>query len=314
MKHYRFLIPAVAAILIGGSSCSSDNVVDDNDCLEVGFRDKVNVSLSVKDSLSFYKEVNYDYDCTRCVDGAVLRYTIGVYELDAITRCESVSPSCLLYSDSPDFTISLKPGKYRVLAWADYEPMSKSDNHYFHIDDFSDMMLVDKFGYHGSDVLKMGFLGCKDITVSYRTPDYEIQLESVMGQYRLTTSDTPEFEVGKVVISYPSGVPASLNAITDNICYIWDGISYVAKSEDYLTFDNILAENEEYELELKIEVYDKNEKLRARRKSVKIPIIRGGITDAKIQLYTVLEEDEPRDTEGGCGINDKYDDTIFIRI
>lgn len=323
MRLYTFTFPSLLAVALLLSGCSEHVEPPEDDCLRPDYRDKVAFSLSVDDSFFHHKDVESYPEETRAVDYPI-RYVVSVYDPSTLQAYSVRSddseeepvypkPVASIISDSPEFSLSLSPGKYRVIAWADYEPTERSDNHYFHVDDFTDMLLVDKFGYKGDDDYKNGFSVARDITVSYRTPTVEMTLSTMMAQYRLTASDSPDFAVGRIAVSYPEGVPASMNLLTDKICHHWSGILYHASEGDLITADNILAETEELTLTVKVEVYDQSGVLRARRNAIQIPLIRGGITNVKAQLFTVKEgEKEPDNSSGGMGINDKYDDTIFI--
>lgn len=314
MRFSKFAASGMLAVLLMTVGCSKGIEPDEDYCLRPGYKDPVNISLSVDDSFSPYKDVISEVEDTKSGNTG-MRYVVSVYDLASFSALNPGSPVIYEVSDSPDFTVPLAPGKYRVFAWADYERVERSDNHYFHIDDFSDMLLVEKYGYQGSDPLKNGFSGTKDITVSYRTPDQTLHLSTTMAQYRLSASDTPDYNVGRIVISYPAGVPASINLFSDEICHLWQDVSFDAHEGECVAFDNILAEREERSLVIAVEVYDDKGVLRARRKAVAVPLIRGGITNVKARIYTVLEGDDSPSTSGGSGgINDQYDDTIFIMI
>lgn len=314
-SHYIKL--GQALILFAGisvfTSCSKDTPEEDW-CIRDGYRATVHVVLSADESMYDYQTVTVsDPEAeTRAGEKWRLRYSLCAYNLE---EGGDASPIFNISSLSPELDVSLPLGKYRLVGWADYVPEETEKSKYFHIDDFSDMLLIDKFSYSGSDPHKMAFLGQSDCTVSYRTPEIDIDLSPAMGQYRIIATDSPDYEVGKVVISYPKGMPASMDARSGKICYNWMGVSFVSNPGECLVYDNLFAEETGKNVKVRLEIYDKSGNLKACRKALDVPLIRGGITLVKANCYTILECDNtPGEGSGGIGIDDSYGDTHVIVI
>ena len=301
-------------------SCSKDIEPDEDYCLREDNRDLVCLNLAVQKSMFTYKNLDIDDENNVTISRSAekeephIRYYINVYPADCD---EKAKPIYSTTTTEPQITLSLPIGKCRVIAWADYVTNDDGFSKYFHTDDFSDMLLIDKYDYTANDPYKSCFLCSKDVTVSYKTPLIDMKLMPLMGQYRIVASDQPDYEVGKILVSYPSGVAASVNAFTGNICHVWQDVSFKSECDSYVVFDNILAEKAESEIHLAIKVFDEDGRLRAYRRSIKFPIVRQGVTTATTNVFTLLEDENPGDnpgTEGGgqAGINDKYDTTYII--
>lgn len=315
----------LSLILIGSFSlfcmgCSKDIEEDEDYCLRPDYKAKVNIHLMVDESLSPYRNIigdEVESQLTRSGEEYKLRYSVCAYPLDySGYMAKSTVNEYYVQSTDPNVELSLPLGKYRIIAWADFISDKSGQKPYFHTDDFSDMLLVEKYQYQGCDNFKISFNGENNLTVSYKTPALNIDLSPTMGQYRLIASDLPDYEVGKIRISYPSGLPASYNLLTNEICHFWQDVSFFPIGDKYLAFDNVYSENL-YNLELRVEVFDKDGKLKARRNSIKIPIKKGGVTTYTAKLFTILEEDStdtPIDSNNGAGIDFDFGDTYIIEF
>lgn len=295
------------------ASCHSDNEVEDP-CLLPDYKSSVKVTLDVDTRLSDYKDVSFADDLnkqTRSSEHWHLRYTVCAFPEGVSNAVPVASVSSL----SSKLELSLPLGKYNVVAWADYVPDESLASQYFHTDDFSDLLLREKFSYSGTDAHKIGFLGSEAVTVSYRTPELTVALSPAMGQYRINATDSPDYTVGKVLVTYPHGVPSSLNALSGKICHKWYGVSFETMPTDVVAFDNVFAESEEIKVPVKIEIYDDKGRLRARRNTLDIPLVKGGVTFVNAKIYTILDPDSgDAPSGGGMGINGDYDDDFIIEL
>lgn len=302
-------------------SCSKEIEEDEDYCIRPDYKATVSVHLSVDESLSPYRSIIEDGvepKLTRSNDGYKLRYSVCAYPLDSAgSKTKANSNEYFAQSTDPNIELALPLGKYRIIAWADFISEDSTKKPYFHTDDFSDMLLVEKYQYQGCDNFKICFNGENNLTVSYKTPQLNIDLSPTMGQYRLVASDNPDYEVGKIRISYPSGLPASWNLLTGEICHHWQDVSFSPTCDKYIAFDNVFSENL-YNIELLVEVFDKDGKLKARRNSIKIPIKKGGVTTYTAKLFTVLEDNNssvtPPEGNNGGGIDFIFGDTFFIEF
>jgi hypothetical protein len=179
------------------------------------------------------------------------------------------------------------------------------------------MLLKNKFSYQGTDTHKIAFSAEYLLMVSDDTPDVEMTLSPVMGQYRIQSTDTPDFSVSKIVVSYPAGVPASLNLLSHKICHLWQGVSFSPDTDldsESPIYDNIFAEECGTDVTVKIEVYDDTGEVRARRNAITFPMYQGGLTLVRTNIYSTLEDDSTTGSSGGIGIDQSYDETTIIVI
>lgn len=309
---YKLISKAVLCFGLLLMACSREDPYD-MECLIDTEYSTVRIHLDVNASLNPYRTItdptNDDASSTRSDDSWQLKYVVAAYPVSG----NSTKPFAMIKSGGPDIEMNLPLGKYHILAWSDYTPSLSLNDYYFHTDDFTDFLLKEKYSYNGVDAHKIGFLGAEDVTVTSRIDDVSISLSSAMGQYRINAVDSPDYTVGKVIVSYPDGLPSSLNGITGRICHKWYGVSFETNPSDSNIFDNVFSENSEIKVPVKIEVYDINGKLRARRNTIDIPLVRGGRTYVNAKVYTLLDPDSDDVVMGdGAGIDGEYDDTFII--
>lgn len=306
-------ISTVLVVCLITLSCSSDKNKEE-DCLSENFKTSFKIRLDVDTHMTDYKDICLDNDNepeTRSAEAWRLRYTVCAYSENG----PSDVPVASLSSLSPVIDLTLPLGKYNIIAWADYISDESLNSQYFHTDDFTDILLRDKFSYSGDDTHKIGFIGNENLTVSYRTPELNIYMSPAMAQYKITALDSPDYNVSKVIVSYPEGLPSSLNAISGKISHKWYGVSFETLPKDFVAKDNVFSEHEEIKVPVKIEVYDDRGVLRARRNSIKIPLIKGGVTFVKAKIYSVLDpENGDMPQGGGITIDNEYDDVHIIEI
>lgn len=289
------------------SSCHSDKE-DEEWCLREDFKTELKLNLSVENSLYEYKTVEdtETREETRSDSQSLkLQYYVGIYKENKLVET--------INSLDHEVCLNLPLGKYTVIAWADYVPEESMFGHYFHIDDFTDILLKNKYNYNGMDDKKIGFFAAESVTVSYKTPETRMILKPAMGQYRIIATDEPDYNVSRIRINYHAGLPSSFDAINDKIAHVWNDVSFDAIPASTVAYDNVFSMPSETTLKVKLEVFDEAGKIRARRKSIEIPLIRGGFTTVKTKIYSVLEEYDT-DNEGGGGFQEDYDTTIEITL
>lgn len=304
----NLILSMVTLSLFSLSSCSKSG--DDEDwCLCSDFETDVTFCCDVNETLVEHLSITAPTN----TKGSIwqFKYHLAIYRENADYKAE---PFKTVSSLSPEFSVRLPLGRFKAVAWADLIYDSDFRDLYFHTDDFNEMLLIDKENYKAEDNCKMGYLGNSDVTVSYRTPRFDIKLNPAMGQYRIIPTDTPAYEVGKIVVSYPDSVPAAISAKTGLINYKWSGVRFIHKSDYNQIFDNVFANTEETVVKTKIEVYDSEGNLRARRSGINIPLVRGGITRVHADIYSVIEDRKDTPSSGGIGIDTEYDNDIFIVI
>ena len=302
------------------ASCSKDDAPNEDWCVVDDYKADVKLNVSVDKTMFSHADIVVDNPETRA--GVMpRRYSAGVMQLRYnawIFKEDDATPIAHASSLYSNFSFSLPLGKYRALAWVDYVPGGIQKDFYFFTDDLTEMLLMDKAGYSGNDNNKMAFCNETHFTVSYRTPEVFVSAVPQMAQYRIIANDSPSFDVGYIRISYPENVPAALNAFTREVSYCWSGVSYQHSYDgNFVTTDNVFANDDEHKVAVKVEVFDLDGKLRARRLNVSIPVRKGGITLARANIFSILEEDpdDPKEPSGGgVGIDPDFDDTFEIII
>lgn len=289
------------------SSCHSDKE-DDDWCLREDFKTELRLNLSIEKSLFEHKTIEdtEGHEETRSDEQSLkLQYYVGIYKGNKLIET--------INTLDQEVCLNLPLGKYTVIAWADYVPEETMFGHYFHIDDFTDILLKDKFNYDGLDDNKVGFYAATPVIVSYKTPETRMILKPAMGQYRIIATDEPDYNVSRIRIYYHAGLPSSFDALNDRIAHVWNDVSFDAVPASTIAYDNVFSTSSETTLKVRLEVFDETGKVRARRKSMEIPLIRGGLTTVKTKIYSVLEEYSD-DNEGGGGFQEDYDTTIEITL
>lgn len=303
------LIPIGSVSLIG---CTKDEPNEDDCIIEAG-ASEVKINMNVNTSLFSHKDIQITDSATRSSADFRLHYYVSAYRL----LNGHLGKEYAKYSSAdPSFTIKLPLGKFRIYTWSQYVDINDSTSAgYFYTDDFKDMLLRGKLSYKGCDDHKMGFTAYKDITVSYKTPEVKLDLSPITGQFRIKATDTPDYTVGKILIGYLNQIPSSFDVVNDRICHYWSGMSFKACSElsDCIAFDNMIAEDEE-QISIRIEVFDTDGKLRARRRKIEFPVKRGGITTVSAKIYSLLEPADGFIDDGDGGINENFDNTFHIGI
>lgn len=314
---YIFRLSLLLFASISLFACSKHEI-DEDDCLKDGGSSEITVNLSVNKVLSPYTTVEIPdtlpTEETRAESDKILVYYLAAYRL---YNGKLTNDFKAFTSSESNFSIALPIGRYRIFAWAQYVDSDDPDmKGYFHTDDFSDMLIRNKYSFPINDSFKIAYRSETDFAVSFRSKPLAMSLKPVMGQYKIEPLDSPDYEVGKVEITYNSGLAASHNAITDQFAYMWNGIVGLHQgqfADDCLAFDNVFALDKEHHLSLQIKIFDKNGKLKAKRNNISFPVVRSGITTVRAKVFTILEKDNPEDPGMG-GINDEYDNTYFIEL
>lgn len=307
MNKFTLIGLSLWGILFTLSSCAKEE--DEDYCLRDGYKADVHLVMNVNTALQDKYDIDLS-DTTRSDVNYKLRYDLLVYRLDDKNYKNPVEQ---LSTFEKDVDLHLPVGSYKVLAWASYADAETGESAYFHTDDMTDILLINKEGYKGLDSWKTGFIGNSEFKVTYRTPHVELPLSPAVGQYQLMAKDEPEYKVGKVVVTYTDGLPASWNLFKGQIAHIWKGVSYTTSSNPYVFYDNIFAEDKT-DIGLRIEVFDEAGTLKARR-TISFPIAKGCRTKVSANLYSFIEDDSNTNTsneEGGAGIDLKYEDVEYI--
>lgn len=307
-KSYLWALSLFTLIL---PACSSNDEPDPDPVI-----DPVEEATGVTAVLLIDNSVFEDMPKT---DNAAPKYVVRVYNED---MSEIVAESRKL---DELFDAELPNGNYHLLAWADYTTSNSPVDQYFNIDDFSKVSLKDKSNYSGSNPDKMAFFASEDFTIADNVVSLTPVLKPQLGQFRIIATDTPDYTVGKVVVTYLTALPAEYDVFKGELSGTMENVSFTADAlSNCVCFDNIFATADELPISIKIEVYDTDGTLKACRESIDFPVVKGGITKMSTQLYTVKptgSEPDPTPGEGdddkpggGIGIDEGFDETYTIVI
>lgn len=250
---------------------------------------------------------------SRGEDSLALRYTVWA------VRPGSDKPEATAVTIGSEVDLKLPEGRFRVMAFADYvDPENVGKDKYFFTDDYRELLVMDKYGYKGNDEHSQSYWTAADVDVvkEHNCPLY-LTLKPTMARVKVVATDTPKFEVGTVRMSFPETVPSAINGYDGRINYRWADVSFDAEPQKkMLTGDYFYAPLDQDSIMIRVEIYDKEGKLSARKKFLKIPYIRRGITTVCGPFYNTLEVDSvpTKPSGGGVGIDPSFDSTVEIPV
>lgn len=276
---------------------------------------KSNLTINLNVNKGLFDYVNIDtlgYN-TRDKTSWMLKYWIAAY------RNNSKEPYAVMPSSATTVPVTLPPGKYNFVAWAEPVENHEGSNFYFHTDDFSELLQKHKYDYTGNDEMKTPYRGILNKTVSFTTEKLDINMSPAFGRYRLlaTDRDSATFIPGKIVVTYYD-LPGAIHGLTGDINLKWNDVGFTSyPDKDLLAFDHVLSSDiKETTLSLKVEIYDELDNLKARVNKITIPLINGGITTVKGNFYSMLiPDDSPKEDDGNSGgviIDPEWEGTIEI--
>lgn len=212
-----------------------------------------------------------------------------------------------LQKDAPIFLsrdsvidINMMPGKYKFVGWAEHSAADESHSRFFYTDDFSEILLRNKYKYEADDSLKIPYHAICDYSVSNSSVNQTVNmaLKPAMGRYQLIATDTADYSVGKVLVTYTQKFPSALDARFGNITWFWNDISYsTLPVGTKLASDAVFAQNNtETSINLKVEIFDTSGILRARTSSISFTLKNGKNTVVYSNFFSVLDPDEDQST------------------
>lgn len=139
-----------------------------------------------------------------------IRYIVNVYRTDKIRSDARLADTTFVFTKS-DITnlnytanLLLPEGVYDFKVWADYVDANSNDDKYYDTRDFSDIILLNKDNYRGSNDYRDAFRGYTSAEVL--NPDFytgsivntidnqaTIQMERPMGKFKFISTDTEIF-------------------------------------------------------------------------------------------------------------------------
>lgn len=249
---------------------------------------KVSVILHVNEVFSLSKQESYkrSFESESCK----LDYYVAIFS-DSLQKD---APIYLSHDSVVD--INMIPGKYKLVGWAEHSAAEESHSRYFHTDDFSEILLRNKYKYEADDSLKIPYHAIYDFSVNNSSVNQTVNmtLTPAMGRYQLIATDTANYSVGKVLVTYTQKFPSALDARFGNITWFWNDISYSTfPVGSKIASDAVFAQNTtETSINLKVEIFDTSGILRARRSSISFTLKNGNNTVVYSNFYSVLDPDE----------------------
>lgn len=311
MKSFITKISFLSLLVIVLTGCKDNVEFDEDWCLKDTYKKPLLVDVNLEKAFTQFASIDsafYTRSSTKAQD-LVLRYYVAAY-----TK-ESSEPIAISSSFDNKVSLSLNPGKYDIVSWIDYESESDGVGANYYTDDFTELLLRNKYSYSDATVDKLGYRGHKSASIAYTTDTLSITASPAMAQYRLIATDTVAYTPEKVVIKYTSKIPAAINAKDGSFSWWWDDISFsTSPNGRTLASDFVLSQNSETCVTAIIEIYDSNGYLRARKKNLEIPLINGGITTVRGNFLSTLEVDDNPTGGSGISINPEWDASFDIEI
>lgn len=317
MRTSKFLLSAGMGLLMVSAGCKDNVEFNEEDwCLDKSYMVPLNVYVNVDKSFEEYANVDSTMDAdkyrrsTRGDPTWQLQYNVAVYEKDA----KDISQPLEVFTsfENPVKT-RLRPGKYDFVAFATYTPpLLETKSHHFHLDDFSEIMLKQKYDYTADDSYKVPYRVKEGHSVAWTDDELNLTATPAMAKFRLIATDEPEFTPYRTVVSFYS-LPAAINGYTGKINYSWSDIQFenIIK-DDVLAADYVLSHSEETEIFVKVEIYDALGNMRARLSKLRIPLVNGGVTTIKGNFYSIL--DLSGLSSGGISIDTEFEGTYEIEV
>lgn len=287
----------------------NDMGINEDWCLSPDYKTDMVVDVDLDKTFSQYVTLDSVFSTRSNETGLILKYYAAAYVRNSRT------PLVISSSFDHKVPISLMPGKYNIVAWADYESENDSRSANFYTDDFSELLLRNKYNYSEASTAKMGFRGVSQVPVAYTTDSVSIIAKPAMGQYRLVATDTVGYTPAKVTVRYTSKIPAAIDALDGSFNWWWDDISFsCVPNGKQIASDLVFSQPTETSVTAVVEVFDDKGYLRARKKGLKIPLVNGGITTIRGNFLSILEMDDNQGNGAGLTINPEWDASFDIEF
>lgn len=293
-------------------ACRNEHVEDEDYCLDPSYMVPLTIDVMVDNKFTPYKTI--DTIQTRSEITPYLKYYVAAYPINDLL------PTVVASSTSNSVPIKLHPSRYSLVGWVMYQSDDLKHGYNFYDDDFSELLLKNKYNYKGADAYKLAWRALETKNIAYNMKNTSIVAKPAMAQYKIVATDTANFVPDRVVVYYHQ-LPASIHGRTGKINWWWGDINYESHvgSRDangqFLASDFVLAQDEdEITVNATIEIYDYNGYLCARKKDIEIPLKNGGTTTIKGDFFSVRELDNVETTGSGISIKTEWDATFDIEF
>ncbi|MDE7432270.1 MAG: DUF4433 domain-containing protein [Lachnospiraceae bacterium] len=312
-QFVRFML---IAALIPAIACSKDAPEDEEYCLRDSYKIPLDVHVDFEPTFVQHKSIDSLYFKTRTESSEpYLKYYVAAFPMT-----EGI-PTTVASSTDNNIRMEIHPGRYTMVGWVMYESDDKSHGYNFYDDDFSELLLKNKYSYSGSHPYKIAYRASEAKNIAYNTTHTSLTALPAMGHYKLIATDSAKFVPSKVIVRYTSSLPAAIHGKTGNINWWWNDISYdsevahIDSLGDILASDFVLSHDKmETSVTATIEIFDEYGNLKARKKNINIPLKNGGLTTIKGSFYSFLEVDEDATSGSGINIKTEWDATFEIQL
>lgn len=317
MIYMKSIVKFPALICLGIcslSACHDDLAENEDYCLDPSYMVPLTVDVNVDRAFRDYLTIDTLFNDTRSSDlPPYLKYYVAAYPMtDSL-------PTVVASSFESKVPLKIHPSRYTMVGWVMYESPDKQRSFNFYDDDFSELLLKNKYNYSGADIYKLAYRACEPKNIAHNTSYTSLTAKPAMGQYNIIATDTADFQPDKVIVYYSSMLPAAIHAKSGRINWWWSDINYTypvtkkGTEGDLLASDFVLAQDDkDVCVTVTIEVYDDKGKLKARKKNVEIPLRNGGVTTVKGDFYSVLDLDKDGTAGSGIEIKTEWDASFDI--
>lgn len=191
MRHARFIIPALLALVLGACDVHE---------LPVGDADvAVTLRLNYNYDLPQYRTLDFD---TRA-DGQqyITRYVINLYKYASDTYSDTPAYSFVFLGTNTreldnTFTFGAEAANYRVVVWTDFIAHGTEIDLFYNPTNFSEVVLTDK--YYGAEPMRDCYFGSEDmfmadLLASGSTFECAVNLERPVARYNFVATDKDQF-------------------------------------------------------------------------------------------------------------------------
>lgn len=300
MKKLLYLILLLPGLLACCKEQSSGTAGE----AEVAFK------LSFNRSLPAYQTV----DVNTKADPITIRNFICVYKLDAAGEVENQEKPERSFSwtgDKATYTASLPVGRYRVMAWSDYQEGSNAP--YWNAGNFTSIKM--ERAHEGSDDYLRAYKGDTFLNiVDDGNSALTIPMASPMGKFVvLSTEESPAQTDGiKVRFSYAQYMSTAFGMFRDKPVDSQAGVSFEATPQTLsdgtvlLGFDWILTNGTEASVPVRMEILSDGD-TSGNVFNLNIPVVRGKVTTVRGEFLTGF-------SQSAVSIDTEFDGTYTVNI
>lgn len=245
---------------------------------------------------------------------ARMRYIIRFYDYtdDAADQVRAPFKEFVFYRDvtdnyDADFEITIAPGRYRVMVWADFAASLNNGSFYHNAADFAEIKLLTP--HTGNIDRRDAFRGVAEVNTSQITYDMApatVDMQRPLAKYEFVSTDLKEFmarenrklataanessranvDLGKykVIFLYQGYMPNAYSMFTDRPVDSATGISYdgrlkpLSGSEISLGFDYVMVNHQHTSITVRVALYDDHGTLLSISKPITVPVWRSNHT------------------------------------